>query len=193
MPSASRDHIFIGAQGRHPVPSTNEELGMSSNLFKMMFAVVAAVALGFVCYPLGGVIMDLLQWRNAAITQHRPDNGQRDRLQDRRLVSEDNLPQETVTISDDSTDDSSADDWKKGFDDSDVAAADGGSEPESSSFMFADGDPDLVGITEEKDAPVVEGQTDVVPLAPSSGQRGVMATSARKLAHLLEKNKDTKE
>ena len=190
MPSASRDHIFIGAQGRHPVPSTNEELGMSSNLFKMMFAVVAAVALGFVCYPLGGVIMDLLQWRNAAITQHRPDNGQRDRLQDRRLVSEDNLPQETVTISDDSTDDSSADDWKKGFDDSDVAAADGGSEPESSSFMFADGDPDLVGITEEKDAPVVEGQTDVVPLAPSSGQRGVMATSARKLAHLLEKNKD---
>ena len=134
--------------------------------------------------------MDLLQWRNAAITQHRPDNRQRDRLQDRRLVSEDNLPQETVTISDDSTDDSSADDWKKGFDDSDVAAADGGSEPESSSFMFADGDPDLVGITEEKDAPVVEGQTDVVPLAPSSGQRGVMATSARKLAHLLEKNKD---
>lgn len=158
----------------------------------MMFAVVVAVVLGFVCYPLGGVIRDLLHWRDEAAiaAQHKLDVERKEKLNDRRLASQDTQPQETITISDDSTDDSSGDDWQKGFDDSDSGVSDGNTEPENSSFMFADGDPALVGITEEKDAPEVPGQTDVVPESPSTNQRGVMATSSRKLADLLEKSKD---
>ena len=166
---------------------------MTSNLFKMMFAVVAAVALGFVSYPLGGMIMDLLQWRNdsAVAAQRKLDDERNRRLNSNRLVSNDSPSQETIVISDNSTDDSSADDWQQGFDDSDVDT-DSSTEPESSSFMFADGDPALVGITEEKDAPEVAGQTDVVPESPSAAQRGTMTTSGKKLAEVLEKNKDSK-
>ena len=160
---------------------------MTSNLFKMMLAVVAAVALGFVSYPLGEVITNLLRKHDAAaIARSKPD-----KERDHRLVSDHTPPQETITISDNSVDDSSADDWKQGFDDSDAANTDSSSESESSSFSFEDGDPDLVGITEEKDAPEVTGQTNVVPEAPSTVQRSSMATSGSKLAALLEKDKET--
>ncbi len=160
---------------------------MTSNLFKMMVAVVAAVALGFVSYPLGEIFTKLL--RRDAATATTQDNWSDER--DHRLVPDNTPPQEPITISDNSTDDSSADDWQKGFDDSDVADAGDATEPDGTSFMFADGDPALVGITEEKDAPEVAGQTNVVPEAPSAVQRGTMATSGSKLAGLLEKSKDS--
>lgn len=176
---------------------------MTSNLFKLLAAVVVTILAGFLCYPLGDKLLDVIHLRDsmARRAQGDVDADRQARLkqqeENRKLVQA-NRPTRPRGIV--ITDTSANDDWQKGFEEDDVAATppqddtldddgsvDNGAERDFSSYMLADCDPDLVGITEDKDAPEIAGQSDVVPKPPDSKVRNSYTAAMRKYIGALEK------
>ncbi len=195
----SRDEAIRQYQTKHDT--------MTSNLIRLLLAVVAAITIGFFSGPLWEKVLDVMHLRDsmAGEVQRSVDEQRRLRLEqqeEHRKFVHDNTSgrhRRGVVI----TDSSASDDWQKGFEEdsgavvqdaspqdtsqSDDVAYNNGAERDFSSYMLADCDPDLVGITEEKDAPEVAGQTDVVPKAVDSKARNAYAAAIRKFTTALEK------
>ncbi len=156
---------------------------MSSKSIKLIIAIVVAVVLGYVSYPVfhfGGQkqAKTVVQTPTPAVPQVTPEEPQPE------------TPQPEQTTPTETPDDTTDDDGQKGFEET-TAQEEETTEEETTedgdnSFMFSDGDPDLRGIAEEKDAPAVEGQTDVVPPAPQEQKLRAITTAARNLADALQ-------
>ncbi len=181
---------------------------MTSNVIKLLLAVIVAIVVGFYGYPLGEKVLDVMHLRDSLANdaQRSLDQQRMARLEKQesnRKFVRDNTPKRPrgVVI----TDVTANDDWQQGFkEDEDkkdkIAAAttnttfddynsedDNGVERDFSSYMFTDGDPDLVGITEDQDAATVDGQTDVVPAAVDSKTRASYTAALRKFIAVLSK------
>ena len=160
---------------------------MSSKLIKLIIAIVVAVVLGYVSYPvfnLGGSkqAKTVVQAPTPSVPQVKPQEPQPVKPQ----------PEETTPT--EPSEDTTGNDEQKGFEETTVQEEDEATEDGDNSFMFSDGDPDLRGIAEEKDAPSVEGQTDVVPPAPQEQKLRAITTAARSLADALQDaEKETKQ
>lgn len=176
---------------------------MYSNLIKLLLAVVVAIVVGFVGYPLGGVVAGLFRWRDdrlAAIQQQAEAARQarQQRLDEARKLAAQNRRQSTVI-----EDETAGDDWDAGFNDDDddngnsIADTtpdiddddyvdDGNGFAATDSFMIGDIKAKLHGISEDSNAPEIPGQTDVVPSSPNSGERAKMTAAANKLSRFLE-------
>ena len=179
---------------------------MSSNLYKLLVAVILSIVAGFCCYPLGEKLLIVLNLRDALAgsAQGKLDKERQERLskmeENRKLVDASKPKRRRGIVISDSTAD---DDWQKGFEEEDTAKAveetptddalddegssENGAELDFSSYMLADCDPDLVGITEDKDAREIPGQTDVVPKAMDSKARSANSAALRKFAGVLGK------
>lgn len=185
---------------------------MTSNLFKLLGAVVVAIVLGFVSYPLGGMLMDVLHLRDsiAAERQAKLDAERKARLEqqeaNRRLV-QNNKPnrQRGVVI----TDETATDDWQKGFEESsdDTAVAetnsavedegsydsqDTSTERDFSAYTFTDCDPSLVGIAEDEDAPAIPEQAEV-PALMDSRMTGATRSALKDLTRTIERERKAKK
>ena len=183
---------------------------MSPNLFKLLAAVVAAIVMGFVSYPVGGMLASLFRWRSdaAAMAQREADAEREARIrrqvEQRELVIKTRRNTEAVEMVDDSV----GDEWEKGFEeindeseapgiDDSVAVAegdetfdkeDGFHESSSASYMLKDKEAVLPDVPEEKDMPAVAGQTDVVPAAMDRQGISEATSGVKKFAKLLEKD-----
>ncbi len=179
---------------------------MTPNLFKLLAAVVVAILAGFYCGPFCDKVFALMHLRDelASSKQGQLDADRKARME--RQAAHRKLTQNGtsrarrgVVISDSSAND----DWQKGFDNDndlterntpspdhsmdDDSVYDSGAEPDFSSYVLADCDPDLVGITEEKGAPEIAGQTDVVPRVADSKVRSSYTSAIRAFTKSLEK------
>ncbi len=184
---------------------------MTSNLFKLLAAVVAAIVLGFFSYPLGGMLLDVLHLRDtlAIERQGKEDAERRARLEQqeahRKLVDANKPARPRGVVIDDAT---ANDDWQKGFEDdgkdavaetddtagdeSDYDNFDSATERDFSAYTFTDCDPALVGVTEDEDAPEVAGQTKV-PAPMDSRTVGTNRAALRKLTRTIERERDSKK
>ena len=179
---------------------------MSSNLIKLMAAVVAAIVLGFASYPIGGMIADLFRWRDNTIANARQRAAE---LRRKQIAQYEEALRKSLRNEDRNThsvvmeDDGVGDDWDKGFEDDDAVAdttlpgsgdeevftSDGGFvEKDNSGFMIGDVDATLDEIDEDSLAQDVPGQTDVVPAPSGIKQTRENATHTKKLITLLEKD-----
>ncbi len=180
---------------------------MTSNLCKLLVAVVLSIMAGFFCYPLGEKFLVAIKVRDALVSksQREAEEARQARLREieaqRKLAEADAAKRHRgIVISDDTANN----DWEKGFEEEDEStsttehvaqddaigdegSSENGAELDFSSYMLVDCDPDLVGITEDKEANEVPGQTDVVPKVMDSKVRSANSTALRKFAHALEK------
>lgn len=180
---------------------------MTSNLFKLLAAVVVTILAGFLCYPLGEKLLEVMNLRDSMANRAQADVEAarqarlRQQEENRKLVHSNRPTRPRGIVIADTT---ANDDWQKGFEEGedDVTtdappqdttlesddSIDNGAERDFSSYMLADCDPDLVGITEDKDAPEIAGQSNVVPKAPDSKVRNSYAAAIRKYISALEKD-----
>lgn len=175
---------------------------MSSNLTKLLLAVVAAITLGFVSYPVGGLIADLFRWRENTLAQAQKAAEERRQL--RRQQYEEalrnslrNSERNTNSIVIEDAD--VGDDWDQGFSDDAIASTteeqSGGSveeevgyvERDNDGFMLGDVEPELVDITEEDAVPERPEQA-AIPTPLDAKRRNANLNGAKKLAALLEKD-----
>lgn len=158
---------------------------MSSKLIKLILALAVAIALGYFSYPL---FYGETSGKHRQIAQI-PTNGTPKGKDTSDVPPETPQPSAPTEISDGASDD----DWQKGFEETsdqqeeeETTAENDTSEGGDNSFMFTDGDPDLRGITEEKDAPEVAGQTDVVPPALTVQREHSIVDAAKNLANAFQ-------
>ena len=177
---------------------------MSSNLTKMLTAVVAAIVLGFIAYPIGGLMADLFRWRDDTLAQAQKAAEEARQL--RRRQYEEAL-RNSLRNSERNThsivieDSGAGDDWERGFEDGySGAVADSGVSGEDDSiddsgfverdndgFMVGDVEPSLTDIEEVEEIPVPPGQ-EAIPTPLDSKRRNANLTGAKKIAALLEKD-----
>ena len=179
---------------------------MSPNLIKLLTATVASILLGYLCYPLGDLVAGIFRAHDAKMAeiQRQQDALQNERL--RRLAAAkehfekvNRERRRPVVIEEDSA----GSDWDVGFADDDntgddaVATTndyndyiedvdDGNGFVDSSSFMLGDVAAKLYGITEDRDAEEVPGQTDVVPAPMTTAVHSSMKAAVKKLESALE-------
>ena len=176
---------------------------MSSNLTKLLTAVVAAIVLGFVAYPIGGLVADLFRWRDNTLAQAQRAAEEARRL--RRQQYEEALKNslrnsERNTNSVVIEDADAGDDWDRGFDsnysdsvaDSGVDGADtaddgGFVERDNDGFMVADADATLEDIPEEDSVPERPGQS-AVPAPLDSKHRSSNQLATKKMIAMFEKD-----
>ena len=175
-----------------------------SNLSKLLAAVVAAIVLGFIAYPIGGLVADLFRWRDNTLAQAQRAAEEARRL--RRQQYEEALKKSlrnserntnSVVIEDDGV----GDDWDRGFtdvdsdatastdtaDDTDYGDLDGFVERDNDSFMVADSDATLEDIPEDDAVPVRPGQ-EAVPAPLDSKQKSANNIASKNMIAMLEKD-----
>ena len=175
---------------------------MSSNLIKLLATTVVAIFLGYVCYPLGGMVAGLFRMHDEKVAEANRAAQEQHHERLRRLVEArkaiekiNEERRQPVVIEDDTA----GDDWDVGFNDSEddetaVTDAtnfiedvdDSSGFADSASFMLGDVSAKLFGITEDPDAAEVPGQTDVVPAPINSAARTSLFAAGKKLERLLE-------
>ncbi len=202
---------WVPDNGRVVYTGDNEATSMTSNLFKLLAAVVVVIVLGFFSYPLGGMLLDVLHLRDtlAVERQGKEDAERRARLEQqeahRKLVNANKPTRPRGVAIEDGTGNN---DWQKGFendgddavaetdntaeDESDYDNFDSATERDFSAYTLTDCDPTLVGVTEDSDAPEVAGQGKV-PTPMDARTAGVNRTAWKKLTHTIERERDSKK
>ena len=176
---------------------------MSSNLSKLLAAVVAAIVLGFIAYPIGGLVADLFRWRDNTLAQAQREAEEARRLrrqqyQEALKNSLRNSERNTNSVVIEDAD--VGDDWDRGFADdySDAVAdsgVDGGDTADDGGFVERDNDVFMVGdvdatledIPEEDSVPERPGQT-TVPAPLDSKHRSSNQLGTKKLIAMFEKD-----
>ena len=175
---------------------------MTSNLSKLLTAVVAAIVLGFIAYQIGGLVADLFRWRDNTLAQAQRAAEEARRL--RRQQYEEAL-KKSLRNSDRNTnsvvieDADVGDDWDRGFSDNDndavVDASAGDDEGDDGGFVERNNDGFMVGdveavledIPEEDDVPERPGQ-ESIPAPMDSKQFSANKTAIRKMVTAFEKD-----
>ena len=174
---------------------------MYSNLIRLLIAVVVAIVIGNMCHPagpVGGFVAKLFHDRDEKLLaiQREAEAARQDRerrLAEARELIKKNRPKAVEVVEEDAD----PGEWDTGFvqEADDVVVeepledndASGEGFADTSSFMLSDVAAKLYGIAEDKDAPEVPKQTDVVPAPPDSGTRTRLTAITRKLETQLEK------
>ena len=175
---------------------------MSSNLTKLLTAVIVAIVLGFAVYPIGGLVADLFRWRDNTIAQaqraaEEARQLRRQRFEEALRNSLRNSERNTHSVV--IEDDSAGDDWDTGFSgddsgaiadtsDDDYTGDDGGFvERDNEGFMVGDVEPSLADITEEEGAPERPEQQKI-PAPLDSKRKTANLSGAKKIITLLERD-----
>ena len=177
---------------------------MTSNLSKLLASVVAAIVLGFIAYPIGGLVADLFRWRDNTLAQAQraAEEARRLRHQQYQEALKNSLRNSdrntnSVVIEDDNV----GDDWDRGFDDDSGAVADIGSgddsadgggndgfvERDNDGFMVGDVEATLEDIPEDDAAPERPGQ-EIIPAPLDSKHRSSNQLGTKKMIAMLEKD-----